>query len=89
VAERLCRGASGCLAPWARTGLASNPPGDAVGERQGEGAGGRKGRDRERKVGPGGSHTQEREMGRSKQDRRRLAWELGERRLGLDGPGGL
>jgi hypothetical protein len=53
VAGWLCHGASGCLAPWARTGLASDPPGGAVGERQGEGAGGRKGREREKKGGAG------------------------------------
>jgi hypothetical protein len=68
---------SGCLAPWARAGLASDPPGGAVGERQGEGAGGRKGKEREKKGGvvwvP---HAREKKWGGgSKQGR--LAWELG------------
>jgi hypothetical protein len=64
VAERLCRGASGCLAPWARAGLASDPPGGAVGERQGEGAGGRKGMEREKKGGAGWvPHAREKKWG--------------------------
>jgi hypothetical protein len=77
VAARV--GASICVVALVPSGIAAGVLAALLLPRV-QGAGGRKGREREKKGGTGWvPHARERRGERSKQGRRRLAWELGAR----------